>query len=52
MKSKNQMVYTAEKARAQVRKYTDEEISCEAPQHWWKMNDTQNPYHTYIEKNT
>ena len=40
VKSKNQMVNPAEKAKAEVRKYTDEEISCETPLHWWKVNST------------
>ena len=49
VKSKNQMVNPAEKARAEVRKYTDEEISCKTPLHWWKVNSTciRYPYLTY-----
>ena len=49
VKSKNQMVNPIEKARAEVRKYADEEISCKTPLHWWKVNSTlvQYPYLTY-----
>ena len=50
VKSTNQMVSPAEKARAEVRKYTDEEMSCETPLHWWKVNSTRYPYLTYIAK--
>ena len=48
------MVSPAEKARAEVRKYTGEEMymSCETPLHWWKVNSTQYPYLTYTAKNT
>ena len=52
VKSTNQMVSAAEKARAEVRKYIDEEMSCETPLHWWKVNSTRYPYLTYIAKNT
>ena len=38
VKFKNQMANPAEKAKAEIRKYADEEISCETPLHWWKMN--------------
>ena len=50
VKSKNHMANPAEKARAEVRKYTDEEISCETPLHWWKVNSTRYPYLTCIAK--
>ena len=50
VKSKNQMVSPAEKARAEVRKYTDEEMSCEIPLHWWKVNSTQYSYLTFMAK--
>ena len=49
VKSKNQIVNPAEQAKAEV-KYTDEEISCETPVHWWKVNSTRYPYLTYIAK--
>ena len=38
LKPKNQMANPVEKARAEIRKHTDEEISCETPLHWWKIN--------------
>ena len=44
------MANPAEKARAEVRKYTDEEISCETPLHWWKVNSTRYPYLTMHSK--
>ena len=50
VKSTNQMVSPAEKARAEVIKYTDKEMSCETPLHWWKVNSTRYPYLTYIAK--
>ena len=40
VKSKNLMANPAEKSRAEIRRYTDEEISCDTPLHWWKMNST------------
>ena len=48
VKSKNQTVSPAEKARTEDRKLTDKEISCETPLHWWKLNSTQYTYLTYI----
>ena len=52
VKSKNQMFNPAEKARAEIRKYTDEEVSCKTPLHWWRVNSThvRYPYLTYIAK--
>ena len=50
VKSKNQMVSPAEKVRAEVRKYIDEEASCETSLEWWKMNSTRYPYLSYIAK--
>ena len=50
VKSKNHMANPAEKTRAEVRKYTDEGISCKTPLHWWKVNSTRYPYLTCIGK--
>lgn len=44
------MVRSTDKARAEVRKYIDEEVSCETPLHWWKVNSTRYSYLSYIAK--
>ena len=50
VKLNSEMVSPADKARAEVRKYIDEEVSCETPLHWWKVNSTRYPYLSFIAK--
>ena len=40
----------AEKARAEVRRYTEEEPSAERPLEWWKINHTRYPYLSSLAK--
>ena len=40
----------AEKARAEVRRYIDEEASSESPLHWWSTSYTRYPYLSNLAK--
>ena len=42
----------SERARAEVRRYTEEEPSADNPLEWWKKNHTRFPYLSVLARNT
>ena len=50
MKVKKSSQGPSEKARAEVRRYTEEEPSADSPLEWWNTNHTRYPYLSNLAK--
>ena len=46
------VINQSERARAEVRRYTEEEPSADNPLEWWKKSHTRFPYLPVLARNT